>query len=201
MLPATGCWGLSALGLRGLSPLRTLVLLDGQRIVSSHFSGVVDISQMPQLLLQRVDVVTGGASASWGSDAVAGVVNFITDKRFEGFKLNVMSGLSTAMATWAPQISRQRPVRLLPEDAVTMRRRYSYNDGLLPRLPVQGSFGPQPREISAAGLCRGWLGAADYGVGKAPAGQPRFVYAPLIQGTGAADFWPHPVLFPGLYQF
>jgi iron complex outermembrane receptor protein len=65
----TGLIGLSALGLRGLSPLRTLVLLDSQRVVGGNFNGVVDVSQMPQMLIQRVDVVTGGASASWGSDA------------------------------------------------------------------------------------------------------------------------------------
>src|SRR6201999_788075 len=91
----TGLIGLSALGLRGLSPLRTLVLMDSQRVVGGNFNGVVDVSQMPQMLIQRVDVVTGGASASWGSDAVAGVVNFVTDKKFEGFKANISSGLST----------------------------------------------------------------------------------------------------------
>src|SRR5579863_9537161 len=92
---STGLIGLSALGLRGLSPLRTLVLLDSQRVVSGNFNGVVDISQMPQLLIQRLDVVTGGASASWGSDAIAGVINFITDKDFVGVKANILGGLTT----------------------------------------------------------------------------------------------------------
>jgi len=55
---------------------------------------VVDISQFPQMLIQRVDVVTGGASASWGSDAVSGVVNFIFDRKFEGFKMNINGGIS-----------------------------------------------------------------------------------------------------------
>src|ERR1700758_1309885 len=91
----TGLIGLSALNLRGLSALRTLVLLDGQRVVGANFNGIVDVSQMPQLLIQRVDVVTGGASASWGSDAISGVVNFVTDKKFEGFKLNAQAGIST----------------------------------------------------------------------------------------------------------
>src|SRR6516225_7295705 len=90
----TGLIGLSALGLRGLSPLRTLVLMDSERVVGGNFNSVVDISQMPQMLIQRVDVVTGGASASWGSDAVTGVINFVTDKKFEGFKLNVNGGIS-----------------------------------------------------------------------------------------------------------
>jgi iron complex outermembrane recepter protein len=185
---SNGLLGLSALGLRGLSPLRTLVLLDGQRVVSSHFSGVVDISQMPQLLLQRVDIVTGGASASWGSDAVAGVVNFITDKQFEGFKLNVMSGLSTYgdMGTANFQAA-AGAVFAGGRGHYEVAGEYSYNDGLLPRLPVQGSFGPQPQNLGGRPLSR-LSGTADYGVGKAPAGQPRFVYAPLIQGTGGAGY-------------
>ena len=85
----TGLIGLSALGLRGLSPAAHPGPVDSQRVVGGNFNGAVDVSQMPQMLIQRVDVVTGGASASWGSDAVAGVVNFVTDKKFEGFKANV----------------------------------------------------------------------------------------------------------------
>ncbi|HEV3079824.1 MAG TPA: TonB-dependent receptor, partial [Gemmataceae bacterium] len=92
---SNGLMGLSALGLRGLSPIRTLILLDSQRVVPANLNGVVDVSLMPQMLLQRVDIVTGGASASWGSDAVAGVINFVTDKKFEGFKMNAMAGEST----------------------------------------------------------------------------------------------------------
>ena len=87
--------GLSSLNLRGLGANRTLVLIDGQRVVSSHVTGITDVSQFPQLLIKRVDVVTGGASASWGSDAVAGVVNFVTDTRFTGLKANVQGGTST----------------------------------------------------------------------------------------------------------
>jgi outer membrane receptor protein involved in Fe transport len=90
-----GTNGLSSFGLRGLGTIRTLVLIDGQRVVPANVTGVADVSLFPQLLIQRVDVVTGGASASWGSDAVAGVVNFITDKKFEGFKANAQGGIST----------------------------------------------------------------------------------------------------------
>src|SRR6201999_1495927 len=91
----TGLQGISSLNLRGLGVLRTLTLLDGQRVVGANPNGAVDVSQMPQLLISRVDVVTGGASASWGSDAVAGVVNFVTDKKFEGFKANFQMGQTT----------------------------------------------------------------------------------------------------------
>jgi iron complex outermembrane receptor protein len=89
---SSGIQGLSSLSLRGLGPIRTLTLLDGQRVVGANVTGVTDVSQFPQLLVKRVDVVTGGASASYGSDAVGGVVNFITDKKFTGFKANVEGG-------------------------------------------------------------------------------------------------------------
>ncbi|PNU02238.1 TonB-dependent receptor [Novosphingobium guangzhouense] len=92
---STGVQGLSTLSLRGLQPIRTLTLLDGQRVVGANVTGVADVSLFPQLLIKRVDVVTGGASASYGSDAVGGVVNFVTDTRFEGFRANAMSGIST----------------------------------------------------------------------------------------------------------
>lgn len=92
---STGVQGLSALSLRGLQPIRTLTLLDGQRVVGANVTGVADVSLFPQLLIERVDVVTGGASASYGSDAVGGVVNFITNTRFKGFKANLQSGIST----------------------------------------------------------------------------------------------------------
>lgn len=92
---SSGQQGLSAFSLRGLGAFRTLTLLDGQRVVPANVSGVTDISQFPQLLVKRVDVVTGGASASYGSDAIGGVVNFITDKKFKGFKANIEGGETT----------------------------------------------------------------------------------------------------------
>lgn len=91
---SSGQQGLSSFSLRGLGTIRTLTLLDGQRVVGANVTGVPDISLFPQLLIKRVDVVTGGASASYGSDAVGGVVNFITDKHFEGFKANMQGGIT-----------------------------------------------------------------------------------------------------------
>jgi len=89
---SSGIQGLSSLSLLGLGTIRTLTLLDGQRVVGANVTGVTDVSQFPQLLVKRVDVVTGGASASYGSDAVGGVVNFVTDKKFTGFKAHVQGG-------------------------------------------------------------------------------------------------------------
>ncbi len=78
--------GANQISARGLGINRTLVLLDGRRVVGSGLLPAVDINLLPQNLVQRVDVVTGGASAAYGSDAVAGVVNFILDTKFTGLK-------------------------------------------------------------------------------------------------------------------
>src|SRR5882724_11112690 len=99
---------LDTVSLRSLGTARTLVLFDGQRVVTSNPSngsagggggaigtgggGGVDLSTLPTSLIQRVDVVTGGASAAWGSDAIAGVVNLVLNKNFEGLKGNAEFG-------------------------------------------------------------------------------------------------------------
>jgi iron complex outermembrane receptor protein len=91
---SSGAQGLSSFSLRGLGAIRTLTLIDGQRVVPANVTGVPDVSLFPQLLVKRVDVVNGGASSSYGSDAVGGVVNFITDTRFEGLKGNVQGAIT-----------------------------------------------------------------------------------------------------------
>ena len=91
---AGGNSGGSFLNLRNFGQQRTLVLLDGMRLAPSNQGGSVDISMLPQSLMSRVDVVTGGASAVYGSDAVTGVANFILDKNFNGFKYDMNAGIS-----------------------------------------------------------------------------------------------------------
>ena len=86
--------GGNVLNLRNFGVSRTLILLDGHRVPFSNQDGTVDVDTLPQMLMTRVDVVTGGASAVYGSDAVAGVVNFILDKKFDGFKYNFNAGIS-----------------------------------------------------------------------------------------------------------
>jgi outer membrane receptor protein involved in Fe transport len=85
---------IAALNLRALGPTRGLVLYDGHRVSPQNLDGSVDLNQIPQLLLQRVDLQTGGSSAVYGSDAITGVVNFITDRKFNGAKLNLQAGIS-----------------------------------------------------------------------------------------------------------
>jgi outer membrane cobalamin receptor len=77
----------NTLNLRNLGVARTLVLFDGQRVAPSNRDGTVDVDALPQMLMSRVDVVTGGASAMYGSDAVAGVVNLILDTSDNGPEL------------------------------------------------------------------------------------------------------------------
>ncbi len=90
----SGAIAQNVLNLRGYGAQRTLILLDGQRVTPTNSDGTVDIDTLPQMLMSRVDVVTGGASAVYGSDAVTGVVNFVLDKNFTGLKANVNAGTS-----------------------------------------------------------------------------------------------------------
>ena len=82
------------LSLRGFGSNRTLILEDGRRAPPTAVDGTVDTNILPQMLVQRVDVVTGGASAVYGSDAVTGVVNFVLDRKFDDVKVQFQAGLS-----------------------------------------------------------------------------------------------------------
>ena len=82
------------LNLRALGPSRVLVLQDGHRVTPTGNNGGTDTNLIPQMLVDRVDVVTGGASAAYGSDAVSGVVNFVLNKKFEGAKFQIQRGVS-----------------------------------------------------------------------------------------------------------
>jgi iron complex outermembrane recepter protein len=87
--------GGGSLNLRGMGTKRTLTLLDGRRMVDSSLYGGPDINLFPQAVVERVDTVTGGASAQYGTDAVAGVVNFILDTKFNGVKATAQHGQTT----------------------------------------------------------------------------------------------------------
>ena len=89
---SNGASGTATVNVRNLGCARTLVLINGQRLAPGTTGGgnCADLNSIPTLLLERVEVLTGGASSVYGSDAVAGVVNFILDEDFEGFKANYM---------------------------------------------------------------------------------------------------------------
>lgn len=91
-----GTSGINALDLRGLGPARTLVLVNGRRQVTAT-PGIerIDVNTIPSDLVERIDIVTGGNSAVYGSDAVAGVVNFVLQDDFEGIRVRGQSGISS----------------------------------------------------------------------------------------------------------
>ena len=100
------------LALRNLGPNRTLVMLESRRLPPTTFDGLVDAGIVPEMLVQRVDVVTGGVSAVYGSDAVTGVVNYILDKNFTGLKARAQFGFSNYSASgfsYFPNVKNDTP--------------------------------------------------------------------------------------------
>ena len=140
--PGDGSYNFSSntLNLRNFGTNRTLVLLDGHRAASSNADGTVNIDTLPQLLISRVDVVTGGASAVYGSDAVTGVVNFILDKKFTGFKADINTGISTYTDAWSYNLGAAAGTDLFGgrghfEAALEWRRRDPVNQSARPYGP------------------------------------------------------------------
>ncbi len=86
--------GASYVNLRGLGAQRTLVLLDGSRVVQDDRGGAVNVGVLPNGLIKSVDIITGGASAQYGADAVGGVVNFVLDRKFQGLKASASTGIT-----------------------------------------------------------------------------------------------------------
>ncbi len=91
---ATNTPGAATISLRGVGANRNLVLVDGRRSTPSNASGVTDISTIPAAAIERVEVISGGASATYGADAVAGVTNFILKKNFQGLELDGRVGIT-----------------------------------------------------------------------------------------------------------
>ena len=89
-----GNGGASYVNLRGIGSNRNVVLLDGDRIVPADFAGRVDLNNIPLALVERVDVLTGGASTTYGADAVGGVVNFILKNDFSGLEVQASEQLT-----------------------------------------------------------------------------------------------------------
>jgi iron complex outermembrane receptor protein len=200
---SSGLTGINALNLRNLGTNRTLVLLDGQRVGFSSLTGVVDINNFPQALVKRVDVVTGGASASWGSDAVAGVVNFVLDHDFTGVKgqaqgsvtnygdgktynLSLAAGFKFAgdrgHILLAAEQNYDEGIQGLPRDwwqgrSLVLNPTYTASNGQ-PQLLVLDNVGlatATPGGLITTGPLKGTY----FG----PGGQPlRFNYGPLVSG-------------------
>lgn len=192
---STGTAGLNLLDLRGLGSNRSLVLVDGQRVAPSTQTGAVDVNNIPTTLLQRVDIVTGGASAAYGSDAVAGVVNFVIDRKFTGIKLNLLGGITDrndnrnwqVTGAYGTAFGGGRGHLLVSVehqhedgiDRVDPRKRGWYNATYLVPNPAYTSTNGQPRQIVASNvnysnvalgglITSGALKGTAFGVGGAP---------------------------------
>jgi len=148
--------GQSNLNLRGVGGSRTLVLLNGRRFVPSNRYGQVDISLFPSQLIQRTEVVTGGASAAYGSDAITGVTNFILNNEFEGFDMNLQYGVS--------ELGDAKNYKLSMAGGVAVGERGNFVWGL------EGFKSDEITDISGRDWYKSW-GDIDYG----PAVTPRRV--------------------------
>jgi iron complex outermembrane recepter protein len=95
-ISAVNSVGISSVSLYGFGPNRNLVLVDGHRATPINALMVVDINSIPAAMIQRVDIVSGGASAVYGADAMAGVVNFILRKDFQGLEVDFQDGITQA---------------------------------------------------------------------------------------------------------
>jgi outer membrane receptor protein involved in Fe transport len=102
---ATNTPGAATVSLRGLGANRNLVLLDGRRATPSNAAGVVDINTIPSAAVERVEIISGGASATYGADAVAGVTNFILKKNFKGLELDGQTSIANAGDGFEYQVS------------------------------------------------------------------------------------------------
>ena len=91
---ATSTPGAATVSLRGIGANRNLVLLDGRRATPANANMVVDLNTIPQAAIDRIEIITGGASATYGADAVGGVVNLILKKNFQGLDVNAQMGIT-----------------------------------------------------------------------------------------------------------
>lgn len=169
--------GAQLANLRGLNPFfgtRTLTLVDGKRFVPSTNGGAVDLNLVPSVLVNRVEVVTGGASAIYGTDAIAGVVNVILDKRMEGIRAQADYGITEE------------------GDGEEYHGALAFGTGF---GGGRGSFvaGGEYSKGKGIGICsqeREWC-ADSYGqftnLGFGSNGQPNFVIGPNAKGAGVSQ--------------
>lgn len=165
-----GTDGAATIDLRGLGPERNLVLINGRRMTPFNQNGRVDTSSIPVALVDRVDIITGGASAVYGSDAIAGAVNIVMKQNFQGFDVqatssetgdsdgrtdNVSITLGSELAdgrgnvavnlSWAKReavLLGQRDLGLLGIDTASGAGLAEFNAGLPPAAPIAGCGGP-----------------------------------------------------------
>ena len=163
-----GTGGAATIDLRGLGPNRTLVLVNGRRLVPFNLGGAVDTNAIPLALLSRVDLMTGGASVVYGADAVSGVVNFHLKRNFTGLALTTSYGATA-------------------DERDTRRRRTDLTMG----ASMAGNRGNVVLSVGKTSADPLTQGARDYGVTSlnsvtgGPTGSPTTVPSAFSTGRGA----------------
>ncbi len=153
--------GQSYSDLRGLGPNRSLVLLDGRRMMPSSPEGAIDLNTIPTPLIESVEVITGGASATYGSDAVAGVVNFKLRQKFSGLELFAQNGLTTQGDGATHQVS-----AIVGHNFADNRGNVTLAAEFSDRAVIEGSTRPFFAGIrQLARPAEGIIGAGNYGGG------------------------------------
>lgn len=149
---ATNGNGVSTVNLRNLGDQRTLVLMNGRRLASGvGGTSTVDLNNIPTDLIERVEVVTGGASAAYGSEAIAGVINFVMKDNFEGIRARVQSGKTSKKDNKRELASFTGGLNFLEHGNVTVNAQFDKDDGLRSKrrtisredIPFRSSFVPQ----------------------------------------------------------
>jgi outer membrane receptor protein involved in Fe transport len=203
----TGTHG-NFINLRNLGINRTLVLMDGRRVPPTTYTGLVDVDVIPEMLVSRVEVVTGGASAVYGSDAVSGVVNYILDHDFVGVKAQAQYGVSQYGdgdtkkygAAFGAKFADDRGHVMVAAERVTQRPVYQRDRPYLLQSPLFVPTNPDTRAISLGGAGPGGTRANPYKIafnvvddarnylGKFVSG-PAGVLNTAIQANGALRPW------------
>ena len=158
----SGGAGVLSADLRGLGAVRTLVLVDGRRYIPADVTGLVDLGTIPDGLVERVEIVTGGASAVYGSDAIAGAVNFILKDDFEGAQFHYQYGSTDRSDGQSNKID-----MLLGANAPDGRGNVTFYAAHLKREPVymgDRKFSSQPLIEDATGKL------VNFGSGNIPGG-------------------------------
>lgn len=171
----TGTGGATTIALRGLGAARTLVLIDGRRLNAATYTGAVDLNSVPTALIESIEVITGGASAAYGSDAVAGVVNFRLVRNFEGVRGDGQIGITERGDGMTANLALTAGGNFSEDRGnAVISMEYSHREGVSNRdrafsrvsrpsssLPT-GSFVPSPLNLPTAAAVNGVFGT--YGI-------------------------------------
>ena len=193
--------GTGTLNLRGLGVNRTLTLLNGRRFPSSSAFGGVDVNVFPEAMIKGIETVTGGASAAYGTDAVAGVTNFLLDTEFEGLEASVQGGITSRGDNESFDAELAWGIRLGDRGHLLVSGAYAKTEGIHSyegrdwyqswgAIQVGGVWADYPNVVSSNGSFDGIIESPNALIDNLQF-RPDGSYAPFVLGapsTGAVDY-------------